>query len=183
MSSFIDHIEIKNFKSIRHLEMNGFKKINLFIGKPNVGKSNILEALSIFTIPLLVNYPSVKLNDLVRAESMLEIFHQGNFQDSCKVLVQDRDGYYRSTLGYINDSHGDKLEFTSCFSKREEDLGTVNNFYLNFDKNFERDSPMGGGKGSTVSHIRRYIFKKGVLPETKGASFLFPPLVLTFYMY
>jgi predicted ATPase len=74
MSAFIEHIEIKNFKSIRHLEMDGFKKINLFIGKPNVGKSNILEALSVFTIPYLRHNSSKKLTDLIRLEDSIQIF-------------------------------------------------------------------------------------------------------------
>ena len=38
----IDNIEIKNFKSIRHQKIEGCKRINVFIGYPNVGKSNIL---------------------------------------------------------------------------------------------------------------------------------------------
>ena len=45
MENFIDYIEIKNFKSIRHLELTGFKRINLLLGRPNAGKSNLLEAL------------------------------------------------------------------------------------------------------------------------------------------
>ena len=41
------NLEIKNFKSIKELKLNT-KKVNLLIGKPNVGKSNILEALGLF---------------------------------------------------------------------------------------------------------------------------------------
>ncbi len=44
----INKLEIKNFKSIKHLELD-CKRVNIFIGKPNVGKSNILEALGIFS--------------------------------------------------------------------------------------------------------------------------------------
>ena len=48
MSQFFENIKIKNFKSLRNVELKDCSRINLFIGKPNVGKSNILEALSIF---------------------------------------------------------------------------------------------------------------------------------------
>jgi hypothetical protein len=48
--SFIETIEIKNFKSIRHQRIEGCRRINVFIGYPNTGKSNILEALSVFSI-------------------------------------------------------------------------------------------------------------------------------------
>ena len=40
----IKNIAITNFKSIKNLSLKA-KKINIFIGEPNTGKSNILEAL------------------------------------------------------------------------------------------------------------------------------------------
>lgn len=42
----IDRLKIERFKSIRSLEIN-CRRINLVIGAPNVGKSNILEALGL----------------------------------------------------------------------------------------------------------------------------------------
>ena len=45
---FFEYIKIQNFKSLRAVELADCSRINLFIGKPNVGKSNILEALSLF---------------------------------------------------------------------------------------------------------------------------------------
>jgi AAA15 family ATPase/GTPase len=48
MSAFFENIKIENFKSLRNVELKDCSRINLFIGKPNVGKSNILEALSVF---------------------------------------------------------------------------------------------------------------------------------------
>ena len=39
-----DHLEIKNFKSVEHLELS-CRRVNVLIGEPNTGKSNILEAL------------------------------------------------------------------------------------------------------------------------------------------
>jgi AAA15 family ATPase/GTPase len=41
-------IHIENYKSIKKLDLD-CKRINLFIGEPNSGKSNILEALSFFS--------------------------------------------------------------------------------------------------------------------------------------
>ncbi len=40
----IEKLAIKNFKSIKELDID-CRRINLFIGEPNTGKSNILEAL------------------------------------------------------------------------------------------------------------------------------------------
>ena len=47
-SHMVDKVEIQNFKSIRHIEFPA-RRVNLFIGQPNSGKSNILEALSLST--------------------------------------------------------------------------------------------------------------------------------------
>lgn len=44
--NFIKDLHIQNFKSIKDLKLD-CKRINLFIGKPNVGKSNILEGVSL----------------------------------------------------------------------------------------------------------------------------------------
>jgi AAA15 family ATPase/GTPase len=44
----ITKLSIANFKSIRQLNID-CKKINLFIGEPNTGKSNILEALALLS--------------------------------------------------------------------------------------------------------------------------------------
>jgi len=77
MENFIDQIEISNFKSVRHLELTGFKRINLLLGRPNVGKSNLLEALSLFALPYVWE-GSKKLTDLVRLEDSLQIFWDGD---------------------------------------------------------------------------------------------------------
>jgi len=46
----ISELRIKNFKSIKNIFLKP-KKVNLIIGKPNVGKSNLLEALGLLSIP------------------------------------------------------------------------------------------------------------------------------------
>lgn len=38
-------IEIERFRSIKHLEISDFKRINLFVGENNCGKTSILEAI------------------------------------------------------------------------------------------------------------------------------------------
>ncbi|UFH52929.1 AAA family ATPase [Spirosoma sp. KNUC1025] len=45
-NNFLNWVEIKNFKSIKDLRLD-CKRVNIFIGRPNVGKSNILEGLGL----------------------------------------------------------------------------------------------------------------------------------------
>jgi AAA15 family ATPase/GTPase len=85
MSGFIEHIRISNFKSLQSCVINGCKRINLFIGKPNVGKSNILEALSLFSIPFLKENTSKKISNLIRLENETELFFNGNTREGAFV--------------------------------------------------------------------------------------------------
>ena len=39
---------IRNFKNIRELTINRLAKVNLIVGKNSVGKSTLLEALSVY---------------------------------------------------------------------------------------------------------------------------------------
>ncbi|MDE6081815.1 MAG: AAA family ATPase, partial [Muribaculaceae bacterium] len=54
-------LRIKYFRGVKSAEIEGFKRINLFFGKNNCGKSTVLEALFLVTgqsnpvLPLTVN--------------------------------------------------------------------------------------------------------------------------------
>ncbi|MEX0965892.1 MAG: AAA family ATPase [Bacteroidia bacterium] len=78
--NFITELEIRNFKSIKEMKLR-CKRINLFIGRPNVGKSNILEALALFSAPYLLNEP-VYLGDLVRFNDNRNFFYWHIFTHS-----------------------------------------------------------------------------------------------------
>lgn len=76
----IDNIEIKNFKSIRHQKIEGCKRVNVFIGAPNVGKSNILEAIGLLTFIRQKKRP-IGLKGLVRFEKLTQLFNYSNIQN------------------------------------------------------------------------------------------------------
>ncbi|MBO0929883.1 AAA family ATPase [Fibrella aquatilis] len=96
MDHFIDHLEIRNFKSIRELKLTGFKRINLFIGRPNVGKSNLLEAMSVLSLPYIFE-SDIKFNEVVRVESQFEIFFEAqHVQEGAFIFAGTRDGHINS---------------------------------------------------------------------------------------
>jgi len=68
----ITKLSISNFKSIRQLEID-CKKINLFIGEPNTGKSNILEALALLSWCARPGADS--LRDYVRFQVIQNLFY------------------------------------------------------------------------------------------------------------
>lgn len=75
-------IEIKNFKSIRHQKIEDCKRINLFIGYPNVGKSNILEALSFLT---LITESETNIGDICRIKEFSELFFNGDIDNEISI--------------------------------------------------------------------------------------------------
>ena len=82
----INNIEIKNFKSIRQAEIKDCRKVNLFIGYPNVGKSNILEALGLFCIDKL----SSDFSNYVRIEAPTTLFFDGDISQQVEVKINKK---------------------------------------------------------------------------------------------
>jgi AAA15 family ATPase/GTPase len=106
MGRFLENIEIKNFKSIRHQVINDCRRINLFIGYPNVGKSNLLEALSIFSIKEM----QPEFSSLVRLENGTTLFFNGDIEKPAEVIVDER---HRLLANYS----GEEILFGYQFSK------------------------------------------------------------------
>lgn len=78
----ITTLTIENFKSIKKLDFKP-KRINLFVGAPNVGKSNILEALSLFSLPSAMSDKFLK--DLVRFDNFRNLFYDNIINSNIKI--------------------------------------------------------------------------------------------------
>lgn len=66
--------EIENFRSIQKLQLEGLGGYNLFIGRNNVGKSNILNAIDFFQSSLLSKKYERHMDD----GEVAELFHQNS---------------------------------------------------------------------------------------------------------
>lgn len=88
----IKQIEISNFKSIKHLKIDGCNTINIFVGMPNAGKSNILEAMS---LSYLV-YPDLNdnLNDFIRYNKFTDLFFEGNNNGDFSNFIKINDSRF-----------------------------------------------------------------------------------------
>ena len=108
MSNLIDHIEITNFKSIRHQKIEGCKRINVFIGYPNVGKSNILEAMS--TLSYLQKEYYQPLPDLCRLRNPSELFFDANIKEEITVKYSKKpySNVSQIAIRYLSES---KIDF------------------------------------------------------------------------
>ncbi len=84
----IKNISITNFKSIKHLEINDCNKINVFIGMPNAGKSNILEALGLFGgINNLDLFSPIPIKQIVRYTRNSELFFEENISEKIVLKI------------------------------------------------------------------------------------------------
>ena len=115
----IENLEVINFKSIKHLKID-CKKVNIFIGKPNTGKSNILEAIG-----LLSHITYGNLKDFVRLESMTNLFYDEDLgekiiikitENSCEITfkLKFENGRFIGEYNII-DSKGVKSGMDSVF--------------------------------------------------------------------
>jgi predicted ATPase len=75
----IQKLIIRNFKSIRELDLD-CRRVNVFIGEPNAGKTNILEALGLWC-------PGVhtELRKVCRAEYVSELFFDQSTEEPIDV--------------------------------------------------------------------------------------------------
>ncbi len=80
----IKTLEIKNFKSLKHLSLD-CKRVNVFIGKPNAGKSNLLESVGIFSLPFRSLSNSNTIREFIRLENMADLFHDHDLSESVEV--------------------------------------------------------------------------------------------------
>jgi AAA15 family ATPase/GTPase len=87
--AMITKLSVSNFKSVRQLDID-CKKVNLFIGEPNTGKSNILEALALMS---WWSNPGLDLGDYVRYnQAMQNLFYDQLLDREIHILLSLSSG-------------------------------------------------------------------------------------------
>ncbi len=153
----ISKISVRNFKSLKSLEISDCRRINVLIGRPNVGKSNILEALALFDVPFMVNSSAKSLKNLVRVENSSELFHNGLSSESIMISANDNSIEISKLPGnglsvdISYDGDLSKYAFSSALS-----LTT---------KKYPNSFPS----------ILTYFYPKTFISESSNADFLLPP--------
>ena len=85
----ITKLSVSNFKSIRHLDID-CKKVNLFIGEPNTGKSNILESLGLLS--WCGQEGRKTLGDYVRFGKLMQyLFYDSLIDRSIKIKLSTKE--------------------------------------------------------------------------------------------
>jgi len=169
----IDNIEIKNFKSIRHAEIKDCRRINVFIGYPNTGKSNILEALSLFSI----DESHLDLSAFIRFENLTTLFFNGEISKKSEIRLNSKHRIVSQYQGNIvfqyqferEGTSFEKLDSGNSFLDDSTDVLIKKSFSLSesnkniFDYRF---SPIG--RENNLAEIKKYEFSKKIEYSTKN---------------
>ncbi len=127
----VNSVNIQNFKSLRSVTFQP-TRINLFIGEPNTGKSNILEALAFFS-PGVVREPL--FHELLRFKNTADLFFdQRVSQPLCidigdfKVSLEFKEGMFQGTI-HINGTITARFVMSHSALIQWQDLRTTIRYY------------------------------------------------------
>ncbi len=110
----MESLHIKNFKNFKNLTIERLRKVNLIVGKNNVGKSSLLEAISIYIT---------------------------NGEDNwLREILADRGEEIRNTDGDKTDAENVKQHYISLFSEWEENYSK--DFNIEIGTNDEGEIPV-----------------------------------------
>jgi AAA15 family ATPase/GTPase len=145
----IQKLSIQNFKSIKDLQLD-CRRVNLFIGGPNVGKSNILEALACFALPI-----TDEIKDLVRFNDLSNLLFDNDPSNEISLRIDE------TGLQISYDRGGNNI---------------VCNFSDDRQMRFFIDGKAMSGISSRVNYsIYPYFFKTAKKFTNKRLDFLMPP--------
>ena len=164
----IENIEIKNFKSIKHATINDCRRVNVFIGYPNVGKSNILEAIGLYSTTYLSELEFFYLNSLCRLNRFSDLFFNKNTDERAEIGLND---FF--SLEFIVKENTPELDLRISSNNK-----AIRIFQINFGENFKYKTyhhvPEKYSE-SIVCKIKYYHFDKNIdTKEKKGTSLSVP---------
>lgn len=172
--SMIRNLSIKNYKSIKEMNLST-KRVNVFIGEHNSGKSNILEALSWLSINALDS----SSQQLFRYKTATDFFYDFDTSQPIEVETDELNLFIR----YAKNNQGALLNYFEglIYNKKLElksALNDINNIkqledFCLFQLNLS--GGIGSRKGNVDSHFRTYVFKRLLSFENKLVPFLSPP--------
>ena len=185
--NFLNWVKIENFKSIKDLEFN-CRRVNVFIGKPNVGKSNILEGLGL----LGAEYGKSKfVNGFVRYRDVKNLFYDNDVTKSV-TIQSDRQivGLYAG--GVETDSEMDYNYFLADLADVKkhieqrnlellEQLSAKKRYVISRNGEYEVWNTDATDRRNNISSVKKYDFDNLTEFENLFHGFLLPPNGINLY--
>ena len=166
----IQNLHIRNYKSINQLDLD-CSRINILIGEPNSGKSNILEALDLSYLSRMMGINEgnqkagkelIDLKVFFRVNKVADMFYLGNLTTPISVIHSDVSPDTHIEYKYDEDKDMNFFEFKNS-----------NNSFTNFDNDFVSLEP----HLFYSSPIKPYRYKSSIQFHDTGnhISNLMPP--------
>jgi AAA15 family ATPase/GTPase len=157
----INKLSIKNFKSIKDVEIE-CKKINVFIGEPNTGKSNILEALGLLS---WCGHSNANLSEFIRFKAFHNLFYDELIENHIEISIENKQKPNLSIKFEI-----DHFKLT-CTDLQEHNIIYFSSEFDFLGKNIQRQFL----NTHIVSYIKFYRFAKQDKFEITGIPYFLPP--------
>jgi len=162
MENWLKNILIKNFKSIQEVTLSECERINLFVGRPNVGKSNLLEALGLLS-PFFFDLGKTFAKGFVRYERVADLFFDQNYLTHAIEIGSDNH------LGRVELSHNHG-QFLFKYIQ-----GSQTSFAVNISADGSTSNVIAPGTDK-IQVIKRYQFPETqIFLDNRPSTFLTPP--------
>jgi len=174
MQNFVRNISIKNFKSVSNVSLENCSRINLFIGRPNVGKSNLLEALSLFSLPHIKNNQNKKISNFLRLENEAELFFDGNIENPIHISTNIGE----CEIKYSKNSGLDLGQNSIGGSNLKRLIFDIHYFNIESNIQFTIDEKMNIKTTSKIDvdyPVKKYTFSADFKGKKSNLPFLIPP--------
>ena len=169
----VHRLFIKNYKSVKAIDIP-VKRVNIFIGEYNSGKSNILEALSWFSVNALE--PDV-FNQIFRFKNVSNFF----FDFDGTQMIEVKTDEVTLKIRYAKNNQGALLNYFEGIIYKTSQVIIDENNWANIREgviNFRLDIPNNTVQGVVAnadSVFRTYSFKRLQKFEINFRPYLNPP--------
>jgi AAA15 family ATPase/GTPase len=160
----ITKLSIRNFKSLKHIALD-CKKVNLFIGEPNGGMSNIIEAISLISQGVVGNGIS---KEVLRYKSIEDLFFNSIINKPIKV-ISDGMSYTLSNSLSHNETPENQFELEINFPKGSNPSKTSQ------ISKISRDGQLSHSVNFDSPDFKFYRYKRLFKFELGHLSYLVPP--------
>lgn len=174
----VERLSISNYKSIRHLDISS-RRVNVFIGEHNSGKSNILEALSWLSVGTL---DTNVFTEIFRFKNASDFFYDFDATKILEVKTNDlslgikygknSNGALRNEFDVIIYGQNVSIDFPNTI-----DFGNLNANFTDYQYSLlSHQGKLEFRGGSNInSHFRTYVYKRLKTFQDSFRPFLNPP--------
>lgn len=157
MENFIKYLEVKNFKSLKDLKIE-CSKINLFIGKTNVGKSNLLEALSLLGKSSGDRFYS----DMIKYKDIDNLFYNSYVKNPVNITTDKHKAvlkrWDKEKFGFFQNLINNKIDLSEHY--HENLTNTISNYQEFMKENFSDENWLKKTYGGKIEIKSNKLYPK-----------------------